>query len=203
MTAAIRTALAALVLAGVLIGSAAFAQLASALAQLRRAWFFQSRRSVSLVRLRGQLSATRIFRGAQRNSAVVRRVVGLAGWSATIRAKTRWRCGWPTGRSHFGAVRHRSTVVDHDSCVCGLLVASLMYAIGARMTRERFADIDPMVVACGSMIGALLPTSSFFGLLLLQPLCRPLVWCRIIDFGVLCTGLGFCDLLLADSRHWC
>jgi len=73
----------------------------------------------------------------------------------------------------------------------GLLIASLMYAIGARMARERFVGVDPLAMACGSMIGALLPQAPFA--IYAAPAALPSlgVATALLILGVVCSGLAY------------
>jgi drug/metabolite transporter (DMT)-like permease len=71
------------------------------------------------------------------------------------------------------------------------LFAAVLYAIGARAVRTRFANVDPLVVACGSMTGTLLP------LLPVSAISPPMqfpsasvVWSLLV-LGVICTGLAY------------
>ena len=73
----------------------------------------------------------------------------------------------------------------------GLLLASLMYAVGARMAKERFTGADPLAMACGSLFGALLPQSPF--VLTNLPAASPTlgVAAALLALGVVCTGLAY------------
>ena len=73
----------------------------------------------------------------------------------------------------------------------GLLVASLMYAIGARMAKDRFTGADPLAMACGSLFGALLPQAPFA--LSSIPAVTPTlgVALALLALGVVCTGLAY------------
>jgi len=73
----------------------------------------------------------------------------------------------------------------------GLLVASLMYAIGARMAKDRFTGADPLAMACGSLFGALIPQAPFA--LSNLPSATPTlgVAMALLALGVICTGLAY------------
>jgi len=100
-------------------------------------------------------------------------VVGLLGVATLVRFGT-VELSWATA-----------------AAFAGLLAASVMYAIGARMARERFGNVDPMVVACGSMIGALLPQAPFVVHGVLGAVPSVGVVAALLTLGVVCTGMGF------------
>ena len=71
------------------------------------------------------------------------------------------------------------------------LLASVLYAFNARTVKARFADVDPMVVAAGSMLGASLP---LLPLIALDPPTQlptlGAAW-SLVALGVICTGFAY------------
>ncbi len=73
----------------------------------------------------------------------------------------------------------------------GGLIAAVLYAIGARAVRARFANVDPLVVACGSMSGALLPLIPIAGLSVPAQMPGLSVILSLLVLGVVCTGVAY------------
>jgi len=72
-----------------------------------------------------------------------------------------------------------------------VLLASVLYAIGARAVRTRFADADPLTVACGTMTGALLPLLPVALYTMPAQLPSLGVSGALLGLGVVCTGLAY------------
>ncbi len=71
------------------------------------------------------------------------------------------------------------------------LAATLCYGFGTNFTKQKMSNIDPLVIACGSQIGAafsLLPFSIW-----LWPEQNPngSAWLGAIILGIACTGIAF------------
>jgi drug/metabolite transporter (DMT)-like permease len=118
----------------------------------------------------------------------------LLGWLAGPRPSASKLAGVVVGLVGVATLVRFGTVALSWATVAafiGLLVASLMYAIGARMARERFAGVDPLVMACGSMLGALLPQLPFA--VATAPTVLPSlgVVAALVVLGVVCTGLAY------------
>ncbi|MBK8249937.1 MAG: DMT family transporter [Gemmatimonadetes bacterium] len=74
--------------------------------------------------------------------------------------------------------------------VAGLL-AAFLYAIAAHLSRRRLATVDPMVVAAGSQVGALLLTvGPAVALLPATPISARAATAGIL-LGVFCTGVAY------------
>lgn len=73
----------------------------------------------------------------------------------------------------------------------GTLLASVFYAFNARTVKARFADVDPMVVATGSQIGAAIPLVPWIALD--PPVHTPTLAATLslIALGILCTGVAY------------
>jgi len=71
------------------------------------------------------------------------------------------------------------------------LLASVLYAFNARTVKARFADVDPLVVAAGSMLGASLP---LLPLIAIEPPTQVptlgALW-SLVALGVICTGFAY------------
>jgi drug/metabolite transporter (DMT)-like permease len=190
-TAGMRTALAALVLAGML-------------AMLRRSlnWRARWRDYVAM----GFFSAGvpfLLFAYAAHYlpagySAVLNATVPLftvlLGWLSGPRPSASKLAGVVVGLGGVATLVRFGTVVPSwatAAAFAGLLVASLMYAIGARMARERFVGADPLAMACGSMFGALVPQAPFalYSLPTITPTLG--VAMALLALGVVCTGLAY------------
>lgn len=118
----------------------------------------------------------------------------LLGWLSGPRPSASKLIGVVVGMAGVATLMRFGTVVPSwvtAAAFVGLLVASLMYAIGARMARERFAGADPLAMACGSMFGALLPQAPFA--LYSVPAVMPTlgVALALLALGVICTGLAY------------
>lgn len=107
------------------------------------------------------------------NSKLLGVVVGILGVVALARFGV-VALSWPTVAA-FGA---------------GLLGA-ILYAFGSRAVRERFATVDPLVVATGSMIGALIPLIPVAALSAPTQLPTLNVSIALLVLGVACTGLAY------------
>lgn len=88
----------------------------------------------------------------------------------------------------FGSVPLSWTSI---AAFAAVLLASVLYAFGARAVRARFADADPLTVACGTMTGAmlaLLPVAVYS-----PPTAMPslTVSLSLLALGVVCTGLAY------------
>jgi drug/metabolite transporter (DMT)-like permease len=77
------------------------------------------------------------------------------------------------------------------SAFAAVLLASILYAIGARAVRVRFADADPLTVACGTMTGALLPLLPIALYTMPAQLPSIGVSSALLALGVVCTGLAY------------
>jgi len=71
------------------------------------------------------------------------------------------------------------------------LLASVLYAFNARTVKARFSDVDPLVVAAGSMLGASLP---LLPLIAIEPPTQlptsGALW-SLVALGVVCTGFAY------------
>jgi drug/metabolite transporter (DMT)-like permease len=107
------------------------------------------------------------------NSKLTGVVVGILGVATLARFGT-VSASWMTAAA-FAAV----------------LLASILYAIGARAVRTRFADADPLTVACGTMTGALLPLLPVA--LYTMPTQLPSIGVvgSLLTLGVVCTALAY------------
>jgi drug/metabolite transporter (DMT)-like permease len=90
--------------------------------------------------------------------------------------------------ARFGTVNSSWMTV---AAFAAVLLASVLYAIGARAVRTRFADADPLTVACGTMTGAMLPLLPVA--LYTMPAQTPSVGVSmsLLALGVVCTGLAY------------
>lgn len=90
--------------------------------------------------------------------------------------------------ARFGTVTPSWTTA---AAFAAVLLASVLYAVGARAVRARFADADPLTVACGTMTGALLPLLPVA--LYTMPAQVPTVSVSIalLALGVICTGVAY------------
>ena len=72
------------------------------------------------------------------------------------------------------------------------LLASVLYAFNARTVKARFSDVDPMVVAAGSMLGASLPLLPLIAIdpPTQLPALGAAVW-SLVALGVVCTGFAY------------
>lgn len=118
----------------------------------------------------------------------------LLGWLAGARPSASKLIGVAVGLGGVATLVRFGTVVPSwatAAAFAGLLLASLMYAIGARMARERFTGADPLAMACGSLFGALLPQAPFA--LYSLPAVTPTVGvaAALLVLGVVCTGLAY------------
>ena len=118
----------------------------------------------------------------------------LIGWGAGSRPSTSKLFGVVVGI--LGVVTLvRFGTVDLDwmtlAAFAGTLLASVFYAFNARTVKARFADVDPMVVAAGSQVGAGLPLLPWIAVS--PPAHSPTLAATLslIALGVLCTGVAY------------
>lgn len=107
------------------------------------------------------------------NSKLVGVVVGVAGVAILVQFGT-VELTWMSAAA-FGAV----------------LLASVLYAFGARAVRARFAGDDPLTVACGTMTGSMLPLLPVALLSLPSHVPAVEVSASLVALGILCTGLAY------------
>ncbi|MGA9335941.1 MAG: EamA family transporter [Rudaea sp.] len=89
---------------------------------------------------------------------------------------------------HFGSVGLTWMTV---AAFAAVLLASVLYAFGARAVREHFANDDSIVVACGTMTGALLPLLPFAFSSVPPSVPTMGVSMALLVLGVVCTGLAY------------
>ncbi|MEO8803180.1 MAG: EamA family transporter [Rudaea sp.] len=89
---------------------------------------------------------------------------------------------------HFGSVGLTWMTI---SAFAAVLLASVLYAFGARAVRARFPNDDSIVVACGTMTGTLLPLLpfAFFSIPAAVPTLG--VSLALVVLGLVCTGLAY------------
>ena len=118
----------------------------------------------------------------------------LIGWSAGSRPSTSKLAGVVVGilgvvtLVRFGVVELNWMTL---AAFAGTLLASVCYAFNARTVKARFADVDPMVVAAGSQVGAGIPLLPWVAVA--PPTHAPSIvglW-SLIALGVLCTGVAY------------
>ncbi|MDR3389471.1 MAG: DMT family transporter [Rudaea sp.] len=118
----------------------------------------------------------------------------LIGWIGGPRPSNSKLTGVVVGILGVATLARFGTVTPSWMTVAGfaaVLVASILYALGARAVRVRFADADPLTVACGTMSGALLPLLPVA--LYTMPGRVPSVGVSgaLLALGVVCTGLAY------------
>ena len=75
--------------------------------------------------------------------------------------------------------------------VMAALAASLCYGVGACFTRRFLSAVDPVAVAAGSVLGALLAIAPFSVAAWPAAPVPPQAWLAALALGVLCTGVAY------------
>ncbi len=107
------------------------------------------------------------------NSRLIGVVVGIAGVAVLVQ---------------FGTVHMTRMAI---AAFVAVLFASVLYAIGARAVRARFANDDPLTVACGTMTGSMLPLLPLALYDMPQQMPSLHVLASLVALGVLCTGIAY------------
>lgn len=85
-----------------------------------------------------------------------------------------------------------SSAPSHTLALAAAVAATAAYGVGANYTRQKLADVDPLVVAAGSQVGASL--ALLFPGLALWPESTPstaTLWLAILVLGLVCTGFAY------------
>jgi drug/metabolite transporter (DMT)-like permease len=118
----------------------------------------------------------------------------LIGWIGAARPSSSKLAGVVVGvlgvatLARFGPVA--MSLATFGAFAAGL-GAAVLYAIGARAAKARFADADPLSVAGGNLIGAALPLLPFGVATFPTSMPTPGVLVSLLVLGVVCTGLAY------------
>jgi drug/metabolite transporter (DMT)-like permease len=118
----------------------------------------------------------------------------LIGWTPTMRPSTSKLIGVFVGILGVVTLARFGTVSLNwltTAAFAAGLMAAVLYAVGSRAVRARFSQVDPLVVACGSMTGALLPLVVIAAPTLPSQSPPLSVMVSLLVLGVVCTGLAY------------
>lgn len=118
----------------------------------------------------------------------------LIGWLSGVRPSNSKLAGVVVGIAGVAVLVQFGTVVMTRMAVAAfaaVLFASVLYAFGARAVRARFANDDPLTVACGTMTGSMLPLLPLAWYDLPQQIPSSHVLGSLAALGVLCTGIAY------------